>query len=90
MELVDITKTGKGHAGITMRIGGRIKKYEFSYSSGDMFVAHFPDELKRLLRLLPVSVAQSVVQRIETSLTTTHAVNLPFEIEIEKAILQLV
>lgn len=89
MELIDVTKTRKGRAGITIKIGGAIKKYEFSYSGGDIFVVHFPDELKRLLRLLPVTVAQSMVQKIESNLTT-NVVSLPFEIEIEKEILQMV
>jgi hypothetical protein len=89
MELIDVTKTRKGHARLTIKIGGAIKKYEFSHSTGDIFVAHFPDDLKRLLRLLPVAVAQSVVANVENCLTT-KTVRLPFEIEIEKEILQMV
>lgn len=89
MEIVEINKTRMDRAEVTMRIGGAIKRYEFSYSNGGIFVAHFPEEMKRLLRLLPVTVARSIVTKIEASLSS-NGITLPFEVEIEKEILLLV
>jgi len=89
MELIDIKRVSGNNAEIAIKIGGTVKRYGFSYTEGEIFVADFPEELRRLLRLLPVTVAQSIVSKVENCLTS-NVPGFPFEFEIEKEILQLV
>lgn len=89
MELLDVRKTRPGHAELTIVIAGTPKIYKFSYEDPGIVVAHFPDEFVRMLRLLPVTVAQSLVSRIIKSLETDSDFS-PYEIEIEKEILAAV
>lgn len=89
MELIEINKTEKNKAEITLKIADSMKKYEFTYSVGEIFSADFPGELRKILRLLPVPITHSLVGKIENFLTSKH-VSLPFELEIEKEILQMV
>ena len=89
MELIEIKKNGKQRAEISLKIADTVKNYSFSYTDKDIFAVDFPEELKRLLRLLPVSITHSLVEKIENFVTEDIG-DFPLEIEIEKEILQLV
>ena len=89
MELIRINKTNKNQAEILLKIANVKKTYLFSYSEKDIFSIDFPEELRKILRLLPASVTHSLVEKIENFLTS-NLNDLPFEVEIEKEILQLV
>lgn len=89
MELIEIKKTNNQTAEISLKIADTVKNYTFSYSDKDIFAVNFPEELKRLLRLLPVTITHSLVEKIE-NFVTADINELPIEIEIEKEILQLV
>lgn len=89
MELIEIKKTDKQKAEISLKIADTVKNYSFSYCDKDIFVVDFPEELRRLLRLLPVSITHCLVEKIE-NFVTSNINELPLEIELEKEILQLV
>jgi hypothetical protein len=89
MELIEIKKKEVQRAEISLKIADTIKNYTFSYSDKDIFVVDFPEELRRLLRLLPASITHSLVEKIENFITTDEN-DLPLEMELEKEILQLV
>lgn len=89
MELIAVNKLTDNQAEATFSIAGSLRTYQFSYHDKDIFVAQFPEEMIRFLRLLPVPVTQSVVTKIADCLASTKQ-SLPFELELEKEILQLV
>ena len=89
MELIEIKKRSKNLAQISLKIADTEKKYSFKYSDSDIFAVDFPEELRKILRLLPVSMTHSLVDKIENYLKSDVA-NFPFEMEIEKEILQSV
>lgn len=89
MELIGINKKGKNQAEIKLKIADTEKTYSFAYTKGDIFTVDFPEELRRLLRLLPAFVTHSLIEKIENYLVS-EIDNFPFELEIEKEILQLV
>lgn len=89
MELIRIDKKSKNQAEILLKFADIKKKYSFVYSDNDIFTLDFPEELRKILRLLPASVTHSLVDKIENFLTS-EINDLPFEVEIEKEILQLV
>ncbi len=89
MELIDVKKTRPGQAEMTIFFGGTRIRYDITYANADIFVVSFPDELKRLLHLMPVSVTQSIVSKLG-SVLTADGDGLPFKIEVEKEILALV
>ena len=89
MEIIKINKKANRQAEIELKFADTKKKYKFSYSDGEIFTVNFPEELRKILRLLPVSITHSLVEKIENYLTS-NTVNFPFEMEIEKEILQLV
>lgn len=89
MELIEINKKEKHQAEIKLKFADTEKKYEFSYSDGEIFTVDFPEELRRILRLLPASITHSLVEKIE-NYVTSNTVNFPFEMEVEREILQLV
>ncbi len=89
MELIEIRKRSENLAQIHLKIANTEKKYSFKYSDSDIFVVDFPEELRKILRLLPVSMTHSLVDKIENYLKS-DVVNFPFEMEIEKEILQSV
>lgn len=89
MELISIKKTDKNQAEILLKVADVNKCYSFQYSKNDVFVVDFPEELRKILRLLPASITHSLVEKIENFLTS-DVNNFPFEVEIEKEILQLV
>lgn len=89
MELISINKKSKNKAEILLKFADITKNYSFFYSESDIFAIDFPEELRRILRLLPVSVTHSLVAKIESFLTL-NVNDLPFEVEIEKEILQMV
>lgn len=89
MELVEIKKGRKNLAEIVLRISDTRKRYVFKYSDSDIFAVDFPEELRKILRLLPAPVTHSLVEKIESFLKSDIE-NFPFEMEIEKEILQLV
>ena len=89
MELIEINKKEKHQAEIKLKFADTEKKYKFSYSDGEIFTVDFPEELRRILRLLPASITHSLVEKIENYLTS-NTVNFPFEMEVEREILQLV
>lgn len=89
MELIKIKKREKNQAEISLKIADTEKTYSFTYFDNDIFAVDFPEELRRLLRLLPTSITHSLVEEIENYLKSDIE-NFPFELEIEKEILQLV
>ncbi len=89
MELIEINKKSNEQAEIKLKFADAEKRYEFSYTQGEIFTVDFPEELRKILRLLPVSITHSLVEKIENYLTS-NTVNFPFEMEIEREILQLV
>lgn len=89
MELITINKKKNNQAEITIKFADIEKTYKFSYTKGEIFTVDFPEELRKILRLLPVSITHSLIEKIENFLTA-DSVSFPFEIEIEKEILQMV
>ncbi len=89
MELIRINKKSKNQAEILLTFADITKNYSFLYSNNDIFTVDFPEDLRRILRLLPVSVTHSLVAKIENFLTS-NVNDLPFEVEIEKEILQMI
>lgn len=89
MELIEIKKKRGNLAEISLKIADTEKKYTFKYLDGDIFAVDFPEELRKILRLLPVSMTHSLVEKIENYLKS-DVENFPFEMEIEREILQLV
>ncbi len=89
MELIEINKKENRKAEIKLKFAEVEKIYKFSYSDGEIFTVDFPEELRKILRLLPVSITHSLVDKIENFLIS-DTVNFPFEMEIEKEILQMV
>ena len=89
MEIIEIKKRRGNFAEICLKIADTEKKYSFKYYDGDIFAVDFPEDLRKILRLLPASVTHSLVAKIESFLTL--GVNdFPLEVEIEKEILQMV
>lgn len=89
MKLAKIKKLENNLAEIVLKISDSEKKYSFTYSGREIFAADSPEELRKILRLLPASVTHSLVEKIETFLITDRK-EFPFELEIEKEILQSV
>ena len=89
MELVEIKKIGKQKAEINLKIADTIKEYSFSFVDNEIFAVDFPEELRKILRLLPASITHSLVEKIEQFLTADLN-EMPFEIELEREILELV
>jgi len=89
MELINIKKTGELKAEISLSIGDIVKKHTITYTDGDIFSIDFPEELRRFLRLVPSSITHKLFERIEHFLTADKK-EFPFEMEIEKEILQMV
>ncbi len=89
MELIGIKRKKKHLAEIRLKIADTEKKYLFSYSDGDIFAFDFPEEFRKILRLMPVSVTHSLIEKVENFLKS-DVENFPFEMEIEKEILQSV
>lgn len=65
MELIEISKKQKGSGEIKLLIAGKIKKYEFSYRDGKLFAVDFPEDLRKILRILPPKVTQGLVKKIK-------------------------
>lgn len=89
MDIVNITKTEPGYGEITIKLGGEVKKYTFTYDDIGFFLFHFPENFQRLLNHLPVRVTQQIVSKIDKGMDVAPH-DLPYEIEIEKEILALV
>jgi len=89
MELIGINKKSKNRAEILLKFAGITKNYPFSYSESEVFAVDFPEDLRKILRLLPASVTHSLVAKIESFLTLGID-DLPLEVEIEREILQMV
>lgn len=89
MELVEIKKRRGNLAEIRLRIADTEKKYSFKYYDNDIFAVDFPEELRKILRLIPASVTHSLVEKIRNFLAS-NLNELPFKVELEKEILQLV
>ncbi|MGD9588242.1 MAG: hypothetical protein AB7Q37_05850 [Pyrinomonadaceae bacterium] len=65
MELLEISKNQKGTGEIKLLIAGKQKKYEFSYRDGELFAVDFPEDLRKILRILPPKVTQGLVKKIK-------------------------
>lgn len=89
MELVEITKEQEGKGRIKLLIAGKIKKYDFSYFEGEMFAVDFPEELKKILRVLPPKTTQGLVRKIK-NFTDTEPGFILHGSELEKELLALV
>lgn len=89
MELIEIDKKGKLQAEITLKFADTEKKYKFNYSDGEIFTVDFPEDLRKILRLLPSSITHRLVENIEDYMVSNIKI-FPFEMEVEKEILQLV
>ncbi len=88
MELIKIRETGNHLAEIKLKFADTEKTYSFTYSNSDIFTVDFPEELRRILRLLPASITHSLTEKIENYLAG-NADNFPFQIEVEKEILEM-
>lgn len=86
MDVVKVMETEPGHGEITIKLGGAIKKYAFTYDDCGFLLFHFPEDFQRLLNHLPVVTSQKIVDKIDKILTTS-SVDLPYKIELEKEIL---
>ncbi len=89
MELIEINKKENHQAEIKLKFADTKRKYKFSYTDGDIFTVDLPEELRKILRLLPAPITHSLIEKIENFLTA-DTVSFPFEMEIEREILQLV
>lgn len=89
MELLNVKKTSPGSGEFEVLIADTLIKYAFTYDNPGVIVAHFPDEFVRLLRQLPVKVAQSMVNRIIKTIENGSAFS-SYKVELEKEILALV
>ena len=65
MDLLEIRKRQKGTGEIKLLIAGKRKKYEFSYLNGELFAVDFPEDLRKILRILPPKVTQGLVKKIK-------------------------
>ncbi len=65
MELIGLNKKGERKIEIILKVGGKLKAFDFEYSSNDVFVVNFPESLRKILRPMPVSVTQNLVNLIE-------------------------
>jgi hypothetical protein len=83
MELVQINKKGK-KIEIGLKIDRSVKSFAFSYSSGEIFTVDFPEELRKILRPLPVSVTHKLVKVIE-DFVDLNKNGFPLKIKTEKA-----
>lgn len=65
MELIEISKKEKGKGEIKLLIAGKSKKYEFTYVDGELFAVDFPEDLRKILRLVSPGVAQGLLKKIK-------------------------
>ncbi len=65
MELIGLNKKGKKKIEIILKVGRKLESFDFEYSSSDIFAVNFPENLRRILRPMPVSVTQNLVNLIE-------------------------
>lgn len=65
MELIGLNKKGGRKIELVLKVGDKIKSFDFEYSSKDIFAVDFPESLRKILRPLPVSVTQNLVNLIE-------------------------
>jgi hypothetical protein len=89
MEVVEIRKGQKGRASVKLRFADTLKEYEFSYFDREIFAVDFPEELSKLLRVLPPKVTKGLVRKIKHFIAADPAV-LPHELELEERALQMV
>jgi len=89
MELVEISKKQKGQGEIKLLIAGKLKRYEFSYRDGDLFAVDLPEDLRKILRILPPKVTQGLIKKIKHFTETDSRFAVP-EAKFEKELLLLV
>lgn len=83
MELVRINKKGEKRAEAILKVGGDIKNFRFRYSAGEIFAVDLPENLRKILRPLPVSVTQALIKAIE-DYVTSDVIKFPVELKSEK------
>ncbi len=76
---------------MTLKFAESLKTYNFSYSNleGDIFAVDLPEDLRRLLRVLPVPITQSLVRKLEDTLKRDDG-NFPADLELESRLLEMV
>lgn len=90
MEVLGISKTRAGKGTIKLRIADTRKSYPYSYvTDGTIFGVQFPEELNRILRVLPPRVMQNLIKKIEHFTAEESSLHAR-ELELEKHALQLV
>jgi hypothetical protein len=89
MELVEISKTKQGKGEIKLLIAGKLKRYEFAYFDDEIFAVDFPEDLKKILRILSPRATRSLVEKIK-HFTHTDPSFLKQETKFEKELLALV
>ncbi len=89
MELIEIRKLQKGKGEIKLLIAGKSRKYGFSYHDNEIFVVDFPEDLRKILRILPPSVTQGLVKKVKYFTEIDPRFMLP-EAKFEKELLSLV
>jgi hypothetical protein len=65
MELIGINNKSEKKIEIILKIDGKLKPFDFEYSSNGIFAVNFPESLRKILRPMPVSVTHSLVNLIE-------------------------
>lgn len=89
MELLEISKKEKGKGEIKLLIAGKSKKYEFTYVEGELFAVDFPEDLKKILRIVSPSVAQGLLKKIK-HFTAPDPVFTRQDSNVERELLALV
>jgi hypothetical protein len=65
MELIGINNKSEKKIEIILKIDGKLKSFDFGYSSNGVFAVNFPESLRKVLRPMPVSVTHGLVNLIE-------------------------
>ena len=91
MEIIEIAKTDKDRGKITLKFAGALRYYDFTVFNpdGGIFGVSFPEELNRLLRVLPIPITQTLVRAIRDSVES-NATDLPTDLKLESRLLEMV
>lgn len=89
MELLEISKKRQGKGDIKLLIAGKSRKFEYSYVEGDVFAVDFPEDLKKILRILSPGVTQGLLKKIK-HFTEPDPIFDRQEAKFEKELLALV
>lgn len=65
MELIGLNRKDNKKIELILKIGDKLKAFEFEYSSNEIFAVNFPESLRKILRPMPVKITQNLVNLIE-------------------------